>query len=479
MADDLRSFLKALEERGKVRVVKGADWNLEIGTINELMAERQGPALIFDHIKDYPPGFRVATNLLHHKVGQKLAFGFSEEMTDLGCVAHWKNLWNKYTSIKPVIVNDGPIKENILTKKDIDIYKFPVPKWHTHDGGRYIGTGVVTITRDPDEGWINLGTYRVMIQDNSTLAFYASPGKHATIMREKYWAMGKSCPVAMCFGQDPLLFALSTISLPWGISEYEMAGYMRGRGVEVVLDSETNLPIPATAEIVACGFSPPPEEDSRPEGPFGEWQGYYASGTRNEPVVHVKTLYYRNNPILFGQPPVKPPVNTWFPIPIHTATFLWNRLEKAGMMDIKGVYVHGPGNRIIAVISLKQRYLGHAKQIATLAGAFLQGGACTGRYIITVDDDIDPSNLDEVLWAVCTRCDPEKYIDIVPGYLTSPLDPMLDPEKRARKDYTTAKVFINACKPFQWKNQFPKVNVAGPELRNKVLSRYSDLFFEK
>ena len=74
MADDLRSFLKALEQRGKVRIINGADWDLEIGTINELMAERQGPALIFDNIKDYPQGFRVATNLLHHQLGQKLAF---------------------------------------------------------------------------------------------------------------------------------------------------------------------------------------------------------------------------------------------------------------------------------------------------------------------------------------------------------------------------------------------------------------------
>jgi 4-hydroxy-3-polyprenylbenzoate decarboxylase len=317
-----------------------------------------------------------------------------------------------------------------------------------------------------------------MIQDKTTLAFYASPGKHATIMREKYWAMGKPCPVAMCFGQDPILFAISTMSLPWGLSEYEMAGYIKGKGVEVMIDPGTDLPIPASAEIVACGFSPPPEVDSRPEGPFGEWQGYYASGTRNEPVVHIETLYHRNNPILFGQPPVKPPVNTWFPIPIHTATFLWNQLEKAGMMDIKGVYVHGPGNRIIAVISLKQRYLGHAKQVATLAGAFLQGGACTGRYIITVDEDIDPSNLDEVLWAVCTRCDPEKYIDIVPGFLTSPLDPMISPDKRARKDYTTAKVFINACKPYHWKDQFPPINVAEPELRKKVLSKWANLFKE-
>ena len=476
MIDDLRDFLRILEERGKLKTVNNAHWDLEIGTINELMAERQGPALVFDNITDYPEGFRVATNLLHHRAGQKLAFDFPEESTDVECVREWKDMWNKFQPVPPVIVEDAPIKDNILKGSDVDVYKFPAPKWHTHDGGRYIGTGVVTITKDPDEGWVNFGTYRVMIHDQATLSFYVSPGKHARIMREKYWSMGKACPVAMCFGQDPLVFAISTMGLPWGISEYDMVGYIKGKVVEFIVDEETGLTIPATAEIVACGFSPLPGEDSRPEGPFGEWQGYYASGTRSEPVMHIKTLYHRNDPILFGQPPVKPPVNTWFPIPIHTATFLWNELEKAGMMDIKGVYVHGPGNRIIAVISLKQRYPGHAKQVGTLAGSFLQGGACTGRYIITVDEDIDPSNLDEVLWAVCTRCDPENYIDIVPGFLTSPLDPMLNPDKRARNDYTTAKVFINACRPYHWKEQFPTVNIAGPELRQKVLKKWDDLF---
>ena len=476
MSDDLRSFLDVLTERGKLRVVNNADWDLEIGTINELMAERQGPALLFDRIKGYPPGFRVATNLMHHRVGQKLAFGFREEMTDMECIIDWKDRWKRFEPVPPKEAKDGPIKENILRGSEIDLYNIPAPKWHEHDGGRYIGTGVTTITRDPHEGWVNIGVYRVMIQDKTTLSFYASPGKHATIIREKYWAMGKPCPVALCFGMDPLLFALSSITLPWGLSEYDMVGFVRDKGVEVIIDPETGLPIPATAEIVACGYSPPPEEDSRQEGPFGEWQGYYASGARKEPVVQVKTLYHRDDPILFGQPPVKPPVNSWFPIPVHTASNLWNELENAGMMDIKGVYVHGPGNRVIAVISLKQRYLGHAKQVATMAGGFLKGGACNGRYIITVDEDIDPSNLEEVLWALCTRCDPEHYIDIVPGFLTSPLDPMINPEKRARKDFTTAKVFINACRPYHWIDQFPLINVAGPELRREVLSKWADLF---
>jgi 4-hydroxy-3-polyprenylbenzoate decarboxylase len=476
MFDDLRGFLSALEEKGKLEKINGAHWDLEIGTLNELFAEKGGPGLLFDEVPGYPKGFRVATNLLHHKVGQKLVLGLHEGMNDLEVVRFWKDKMNYYTSIPPEEVPNGPILENILSDQSVDLSKIPTPKWHIHDGGRYIGTGVITITKDPEEGWVNVGTYRVMIQDNKTLAFYSSPGKHAAIMREKYWARGERCPVVMCFGQDPLLFILSTMPIRWGVSEYDVAGFLKGKPVKVIKGKATGLPIPATAEIVAEGFSPPPGEDSRPEGPFGEWQGYYASGSRNEPVVHVKNLYFRNDPILFGQPPVKPPVNTWFPIPIHTASTVWDYLEKANMMGIRGVYVHGPGDRVICVVSLKQMYLGHARQIGMLAGAFLQGGACTGRYIITVDDDIDPSNLGEVLWAVTTRADPEKAISIVPGFLTSPLDPMLSPDHRERKDFTTAKVFINACWPYHWKDKAPLVNRAPDELRSKVMEKFKAAF---
>jgi 4-hydroxy-3-polyprenylbenzoate decarboxylase len=475
MVDDLREFLEVLEGEEVLRVVNGADWNLEIGTINELMTERQGPALLFDNIKDYPQGFRIATNLTSSKVGQNMAFCLAEGATNLECVVDWRDKRKKFQPVKPIVVEDGPILENVMKEGTIDIYKFPTPKWHTLDGGRFIGTGVMVITRDPDEGWVNFGTYRVMIHDKTTLSFYISPGKHGHIIRQKYWDKGEPCPVAMCFGQDPLLFTMSAMSLPWGISEYDFAGYLKGGGVEVIIDPETGLPIPAKAEIVACGFSPLPEVDSRQEGICGGHQGYYAT-TGIEPVLHIRTLYHRNNPILLGVPQVKPPMAHWFKIPLHTAGMLWDALEKANMVGITGVYVHGPGNRQVVVISLKQRYLGHAKQIATLAGAFLQGGAGAGRYVITVDDDIDPSNFGEVIWAVCTRCDPEQYIDIVPGFLTSIKDPILSPEKVARKDYTTAKVFINACRPYHRRDEFPPVQVAGPELRQQVLTKWADLF---
>ena len=390
MFDDLRGFLNALEERGKLRNVDGANWDIEIGTINEIISERNGPSLLFDQIVGYPKGFRVATNLLNHRLGQKLAMGFDEAMTDMEVLRSWKDKTKDFSPVPPEKVEDAPVFENILSGDEVDLFKFPTPKWHMHDGGRYIGTGMIAITRDPEEGWVNCGTYRSMIHDSKTLSFYASQGKHVNIMREKYWAKGEPCPVVMCFGQEMLLYTLATISLPWGISEYDMAGFLRKKPVKVVLGKATGLPIPATAEIVAEGFAPPPSDELRMEGPFGEWTGYYASGRKKAPVIHVENLYFRKDPIILGQPPVKPPVNLWFPIPVHTAATLWDRLDKSGVIGIKGVYVHGPANRVIGVISLKQSYPGHARQIASLAGALLHGGACVGRYIITVDEDVEP-----------------------------------------------------------------------------------------
>ena len=146
------------------------------------------------------------------------------------------------------------------------------------------------------------------------------------------------------------------------------------------------------------------------------------------------------------------------------------------MVGIQGVYVHGPGNRVVAVISILQKHLGHARQVASIAAGLLQGGACTGRYVVMVDEDIDPSNLEEVLWAVSTRTDPETAIHVVPGFLTSPLDPILSPEKREKGEILTAKVLIDACRPYHWIKNFPAINVASPELRSQILSKWSNLF---
>src|SRR5215475_13320524 len=129
---------------------------------------------------------------------------------------------------------------------DLDITRFPAPKWHEPDGGRYIGTGSFNVSRDPDEGWINCGTYRVMIHDATTAGFYISPGKHGRQMRDKYQARG-----------EPMPFLMACSEVPYGVSEYEIVGGMRGKPVEVIRAPVTGLPIPANAEIVLEGFVAP------------------------------------------------------------------------------------------------------------------------------------------------------------------------------------------------------------------------------
>jgi len=473
--EDLREFAQRLDEIGQLKRVDGCDWELEIGTLTELMAERLGPALLFDKIKGYPAGYRVLSNTVLSKIGQRVAFNHSDKMSDVEIVKYWRDKWNKYKPVRPRELKTGPVMENVVTGDDINLWKFPVPRWHDKDGGRYIGTGIVTITRDPDEGWVNCGTYRVMVHDEKTLSFYSSPGKHANLMRQKHWNKGEECPVVMSFGEEPFLCGASTMPLPWGMSELEFTGYMRGKPVDVIKGPITGLPIPATAEVVIEGYAPPPSVDSRMEGPFGEWTGYYGSGRRTEPVVYVKAIYHRNDPILYGRPPLKAD-DTFYSIPIHSVPFLWNQLEKVGVPGIKGVWVHGRGARVISVVSIKQMYLGHARQVNALAAALLSGGALAGKWSIVVDDDIDPSDWEDVLWALCTRCDPETQIEIVPGFLTSPLDPSIPPEKRERRNFTTAKVMINACRPWHWMKDFAEVNLASPELRKKVFDKWSKLF---
>jgi len=165
---------------------------------------------------------------------------------------------------------------------------FPTPRWHPLDGGRYIGTGSFDITRDPDDGWVNLGTYRVMVHDARRLGYYISPGKHGRLHRQKYFDRGQPCPVAMVFGSDPLLFLASCTEIPFGVSEYDWVGAIRGEPMQVTRGPGTGLPIPADAEIVVEGHAS--DQETLTEGPFGEWTGYYASDSRQEPVLTVEAL---------------------------------------------------------------------------------------------------------------------------------------------------------------------------------------------
>ena len=464
---DLRGFIDAADRLGELRRVDGADWDLEVGAITEVAARATKPKVVlFDNIKEYPKGFRVLTNAVCSAATTGLAFGLDPRLSGMEMIKAWKQKLGSYKPLKPVEVAHGPVTENVESGERVDMLQFPTPRWHEHDGGRYIGTGCLVIMEDPDEKWTNVGTYRVCIHDRETLGIWISPGKHGRLIREKYWANGKSCPVVISFGQDPVLTKVGSWYEPWGVSELEIAGWLRDEPVQVVRGKETGLPIPITSELAVEGFILPPQVESKQEGPFGEWTGYYASGTRNEPVVKVKTVMYRNDPIIFGSPPGISGKS----VPLSAAN-VWLALEKAGVTDVQGVWEYT--TRYITAISIKQKYGGHAKRAAM---AML--GSTYGyhrRFIVIVDDDIDPSDIDQVLWALATRCDPATAINVITEAWSTPLDPRITPDARAQRNFTNSVAVINACQPYHWKDQFAKTCYFPDEVRKKTAEKWKEV----
>jgi 4-hydroxy-3-polyprenylbenzoate decarboxylase len=273
---------------------------------------------------------------------------------------------------------------------------------------------------------------------------------------------------------QPGVLMSAFLEVPWGMSEYRWAGGLIGQPVEVVRGEVTGLPLPASAEIVIEGFCPPPSEESHVEGPFGETIGYYASGAREEPVIRVELVQHREDPILVGAPPLRPPASSSASY-LFRAANLWAELERTGVPDVRGVWMNPSGSSaLMAVISMRQRYAGHARQVAQAVLASRVGHF--GRFIVIVDDDVDPSDVDQVLWAVTTRCDPETALDVVTGCPTSQLDPCLPPEKRAMRDITASRAVIYACRPYRWLSQFPKPVGISAALRDQILQDWPHLF---
>jgi UbiD family decarboxylase len=462
---DLRLFIKEAEAAGELEEIRGADAHIEIGTLFELSYEQKHPpVLLFDDIKGFPAGFRVLCNV-------RTAHFISGERDLEALKAYRKSRKEKPQPIPPRIVESGPVLENVYRGADVNVLKFPAPKWHQGDGGHYIGTECMVITRDPDSDWVNFGTYRVMVQDENTLSVFIEPGKHGDVIRRKYWSRGLPCPMAISVGQAPILGMTASSPVRQGESEYAVAGGAIGRAIDVVIAKDSGLPIPADAEIVFDGFMPLPGDVSAPEGPFGEWPGYYAAHERPEPVLQVKGIYHRNDPIITGWPPTKPtkPGQEVF---LSRLAGIWDALDAAGVQEVRGVWnLAGGGHRFTTVISIKQLHSGHAK-MAGLVAAGCSAGAYMTRMIIVVDEDIDVTNAAEVIWALASRWDPKSQTDIIDGCWTGHIDPRLPPEKRESGDIAMSRIIMYAVRPYHWKDIYPRINEVSREHAEEVREKW-------
>jgi 4-hydroxy-3-polyprenylbenzoate decarboxylase len=471
---DLRTWLNDVEKLGQLMTVAGIDWDLELSTLTEVINERakHRPAIVFDKINGYPAGYRVAVNLLSSVNRLALTMGMEPKLGEFDFVQQWRRRVKVIQPIEPKIVKDSPLFENVQKGGAVDLLKFPVPRWHELDGGRYIGTDDLVVTRDPEEGWVNVGTYRVMIHGRDHMGLHMSPGKHGRVHRDKHHQAGKPLPIAVSFGHHPINFLVASTDVPNRVNEYAYAGGITGKPLEIVAGPLTGLPLPADSEIAIEGEVLP--DDFMPEGPFGEWTGYYASNQPAVPVIRVKAVYHRNDPILCGFPLLKPSSGDNLHFSLMRSALIWNALDEAGVPDVQAVWAHPSGGRFMTVLAIRQRYPGHARQAAMIASQ-CRSGAYLGRYVIVVDDDIDITNTEEVIWAISSRSDPVQSIEILRRCWSGPLDPRIPVEDKG----FSSRAIIDATRPYEWRDKFPKSSGASRELKDKVAAQWRTFLDQK
>src|SRR4029079_7531993 len=457
-----------MDAAGEIQHITGANRDEEIGGIVDFYQRKTGnKAVLFDDIPGYPKGNRVVANILtsvrriHHTLGNPI------DSSPIELVHYWRRYMKEAKSIPAKFVNTGSLLENVEEGKAIDIFKIPVPKWHELDGGYYIGTGDMVIMKDPDTGWINYGAYRGQARDSNVASVMCSKGKHGDIIMRKYFQRGEPCPIAVVCGMHPILFMIAGLEIPYGKNEYDAAGGLLGEAIEVIKGPRTGLPLPANREIACEGFVHP--NDLIDEGPLGEWTGYYAGGEKKEPAIRVETLLHRNDPILLGAIPGIPPDDDSFYRGTYRSGAVWNQLEAAGVPEVKGVWAHAArGSRLWLTVAIKQQYAGHAKQAGIVASQ-CHAGAYANRVVVVVDDDIDPANMDKVVWAICTRSDRRCDFQILRGNWTATSDPM----NYGRGDQRNSRAVIDACKPWHRRETFPIAAGSSAELDKHIHEKWA------
>jgi UbiD family decarboxylase len=474
--NDLRRFIDAVETRGELARVNNAHWNRELGAVTEVLYRQKvekAPMLLFDEIPDYPKGYRCAYGMFGSPFRLATVLGIEPTLSDnrKEMLDHFrKHIKKAFKQIQPRIVKDGPVLENVMRDGEVDLLKLPVPVHHEDDGGRYIGTACGVVTRDPDSGRINIGAYRVQMKGANICASYISNGKQGRIQRDKYLKAGRTCPVVIIVGCDPITYLAAGYTMPDSVPEYEWAGGLMGRAVELIEGEVTGLPFPARSEIVLEGEIMP--DETTIEGPFGEWHGYYAGDAREEPVIRIKRIYHRNDPILTCAASQKPPHSHLFERCFLRSASLLDALEGAGIADVTGAWLHQAGaGRLFCVVSVKQRYFGHSTQVGLVASQVASVGYVS-RWIVVVDDDIDPTDIHDVIWAMGTRCDPKTRTTVLEHCWSSRLDTLVTDYKRL---YNTRMV-IDACRPYEELDSFPRVCQSSPELAARVRAKYPDLY---
>jgi 4-hydroxy-3-polyprenylbenzoate decarboxylase len=449
----LREYVDCLKTLGELQEIDvEVDLNLEMGAIIRRSYELRAPAPLFQRIKGIEPGFRVlgAPAGVSRQPKRELArlalsLGFDASASARDMVLALAAAHDK-PPIPPVCRADGPCKENKLLGPDVDLGRLPAPLIHEGDGGRYLNTWGTVVVRTPDGRWTNWSITRIMVTGKNTLAGAVIPSQHLGIIHAQWKAVNRPMPFAVAIGTEPVIPFVSGMPLDEHVNEADFAGAYLGEPVEVVGCETVDLQVPATSEIVIEGTVAPAETVR--EGPMGEYSGYLSpGGGMPSPVFHVSALTYRDNPIL-------PVVAAGEPIEEnHTcwglavsAQVLWE-LRKRGFPAAMCFSPFESAAHWLVVTIQRSALSRPAEQLARELGEILfhsRAGNLIPK-ILLADEDVDPTNLTEVVWAFATRCHPEKGQFLSAGHRVLPLVAYLTPEERQAARGT--KVIYNCLPP--------------------------------
>jgi 4-hydroxy-3-polyprenylbenzoate decarboxylase len=483
---DLRSYLDALKAIGEVQSIKEpVDLDLEIGAISRRAGETGQAAPLFEHINGLP-GMRVlgAPGGISRQPGMylariALALGLDPRATGQQIVAALVEARSR-PGVPPRLVETGPCKEVILAGEDVDLTKLPAPLLHDGDGGRYMNTFGVICCETPDKSWRSWSIARIMLVDKTRMSGLIAPFQHIGMVRQTWTDIGKPMPFALALGVEPFIPYVGGMPLPAHVSEGDFVGAYFGEPVDVVQCETVDLQVPATAEIVIEGHVA--LDETVPEGPMGEYAGYLWTGSSLKPVYHATAITHRHNPILpvsVAGEPVEENHTAWG---VPNAAEIVYELRQAGLPIATAWTPFESANHwyVIGVDRDWRKKLPGTTgaQFCRRVGEVLfasKAGSGTPKYIM-VNNDIDITNINEVVWAFATRNHAGPQGEMVfESEATQPLVAYLgSDEKMAMK---TTKVVYNALDPEHLNGIMPvrsAFHYAYPKaLQDKVLANWS------
>jgi UbiD family decarboxylase len=351
----------------------------------------------------------------------------------------------------------------VVTGGEIDLGTLPVPTWNANDAGPYL-TSAVCLSRDPETGARNSGIYRMLMLGKDRMSLCVNPARPIMKYRPKYRKQGRRTPAAIVIGGDPVFSAAAAAPFPDGVDELEMAGALRGEPLEMAPAKTIDLDVPATAEIVLEGEL---TDETVSDGPFGEFHGYYGR-PMDVPVFEVTAITHRSDALFQGVDLGVPP--TEYQV-FGNLPFEFEVRRQVGLPDvITGLALVDGGCRFVAVVRIRKQLGGQGKAVG--AGVLSSPKSEAIRTVIVVDDDIDISDPQAVYWALGTRFDPARGVEILHDMPGNRLDPLMADDERSSKQFRVSKMIIDATRPVGAGE--PEACVPSAQVQKLIESRWSE-----